>query len=63
MNVHKFAAYNGYIVVNNKPYTKPNVEIKSNGKWSIHYFDSDEEALSFIMNLKEKCKKSGNELL
>jgi len=48
---------------NNEFYRKARVIIYYEKDSKVSIFDSDDEAISFIEELKEKCKKCGNELL
>ena len=63
MNIYDYASYVGLIVINGELYRRARVEIKLNGKWENSSFNSNDEALTYINNLKENCKKVGNELL
>jgi hypothetical protein len=44
-------------------YYPSKVTIRSTAGDTYHKFDTDEEANAFINDLKDKCKKCGNELL
>ena len=47
----------------NSFYIRALVKVVRNGFDSHFYFDTNEEAKRFVMDLKEKCKACGNELL
>ena len=65
MNIHQYAAYFGYLVRDNRLYSKPYVFIETSNKNNNRTikFNSNEEAFEYMRKVKEKCAKFGNKLL
>ena len=65
VDIYEYAKHNGLLVVDNELHYKPVVRIETTNKDNNRTvkFDSNDEAIKYMRDLKEKCKLCENSLL